>query len=66
MTDRTPNWTLNVKVNDEGITQASFTVDTYSPEPDVEAAMRHLAKVALWWIDTKQFDSMGITGGGDD
>lgn len=60
MTDDDPFWTLEIKMTDDGITQVSFTVDTYEPMTDIYEAMRHLAAVSLWWLDTGQHEKMGI------
>lgn len=55
-----PSWRLDTTVNGTGITSVTFTIDTYKPTSDVEEAMRQLAAAALWWLDTKQHEEMGL------
>lgn len=55
-----PSWKVDVSANESGISRVTFTVDVYEPAADVETAMRHLCAASLWWLDTRQFESLGM------
>lgn len=45
-------WKLRVEEAGGGITRVTFTADMPEPKPDAVEAMRTLAAIALWWVDT--------------
>ena len=61
-----PQWNLDLTWHEDGTTIATvgFQIQTYTEVTSAEDAVRQLAAVIQWWMDTKQYIHPGLAAEG--